>query len=107
MPTGLTSEQVAERVRKGQVNRAPRNTVAEYADIVFRNLFSLLNALVVPPAIALFVVQKYAAGVAVSGMAITNTLLGLLQEIRAKWHLEHLAILTESKARLLPDRQFQ
>src|SRR5438046_2928081 len=107
MPTGLTSAQVAERVRLGQVNRTPRRVWAEYADIVSRNLFNLLNALVVPAAIALFWLQEYRGAIAVSGMAVINMLLGLAQEIRAKCHLEHLAILTETKARVLRDGQIR
>jgi len=51
---GLTLAEVEERKRLGQVNRVRRSDAAEYRDIVFRNLFTLFNALVVPAAIALF-----------------------------------------------------
>ena len=37
---GLTSAEVAERVRRGQVNRTPRSDWAEYRQIVLRNLAS-------------------------------------------------------------------
>jgi cation-transporting ATPase E len=100
---GLTAAEVAERLARGQVNRVRRSDWADYRDIVARNAFTLFNALVVPAAVALFLLGEYRGAWAVSGMAVINTLLGLVQEIRAKWHLDKLAILAETKARVLRD----
>jgi cation-transporting ATPase E len=102
---GLTAAEVVERVRRGQVNRTPRSDWAEYRAIVGRNVFTLFNAIVVPAAVALFLLQEYRGAVAVSGFATLNTVLGLAQELRAKWHLDHLAILTETRARVRRDGQ--
>jgi cation-transporting P-type ATPase E len=102
---GLTSAEVAERVRRGQVNRTPRSDLREYAQIVSRNLFTWFNAMVVPAAAALVALREYQGGIAVSGMAVVNTVIGLVQEIRAKRHLDKLAILVESRARVLRDGQ--
>jgi cation-transporting ATPase E len=79
----------------------------DYARIVGRNVFTLFNLLVTPAAVALFFMEKYQGAVAVSGMAIVNTLLGLVQEIKAKWHLDQLAILVETQARVRRDGQDQ
>jgi cation-transporting ATPase E len=100
---GLTAAEVAARVARGQVNRPPRSAWAEYRTIFARNLFTLFNALVVPAAIALFLLGDLAAAWAVSGMAVINTVIGLAQEIRAKRHLDKLAILAETRARVLRD----
>src|SRR5437868_7692203 len=100
---GLTATEVAQRVARGQVNRAPRSDLAEYGAIFRRNVLTLFIALVVPAAVALFVLRDYKAAWAVSGMAVANTLIGLVQEVRAKRHLDQLAILTETKARVLRD----
>ncbi|MCI0683826.1 MAG: HAD-IC family P-type ATPase [Gemmataceae bacterium] len=100
---GLTAAEVAERVRLGQVNRTPRTVVREYAQIVARNLLTWFNAMVAPAAIALFALGEIQGGIAVSGMAIINTVLGLVQEIRAKHHLDQLALLVEAKARVVRD----
>jgi cation-transporting ATPase E len=102
---GLTSAEVAERVRRGQVNRTPRSDLREYAQIVARNLFTWFNAMVVPAAAALVALHEYQGGLAVSGMAVVNTVIGLVQEIRAKRHLDRLAILVESRARVVRDGQ--
>ncbi len=102
---GLTAAEVAERIERGQVNRTSQEHWVEYAQIVARNLFNWFNAMVVPAAIALVVLGAYQESIAVSGMAIVNSAIGLFQEIRAKRHLDKLAILVESRARVLRDGQ--
>jgi cation-transporting ATPase E len=104
---GLTSAEVAERVRRGQVNRAPRAKWRDYLSILSRNVLTWFNAMVTPAAIGLILLRQYQGAIAVSGMAIVNSLLGLVQEIRSKWHLDRLAILVEAKARVLRDGQTQ
>jgi cation-transporting ATPase E len=100
---GLTAAEVAQRLERGQVNRAPRSAWAEYRDIFARNLFTLFNALVVPAAIALFVLHKYGEAWTVSAMAVINSIIGLVQEVRAKRHLDKLAILSQTRARVVRD----
>lgn len=103
--SGLTAAEVAERVCRGQVNRAPSMKWRDYGRIVARNLFTWFNAMVTPAAVALLVLKEYQAAIAVSGMAIVNTLIGLVQELRAKHHLDKLALLVEARARVQRDGQ--
>ncbi|HEX5271830.1 MAG TPA: HAD-IC family P-type ATPase, partial [Gemmataceae bacterium] len=100
---GLTAAEVAERVARGQVNRPPRSDLAEYRAIAARNLLTVFNAIVIPAAVALFFFGRYAAAWSVSAMAVLNSLIGLVQEVRAKRHLDKLALLSEAKARVLRD----
>ena len=100
---GLTGAAVADRVASGQVNRPPRAGLAAYRDIFVRNTLTLFNALVVPAAVALFLLKEYRGAWAVSAMSVINTLIGLVQEIRAKRHLDTLALLAETKARVVRD----
>jgi cation-transporting ATPase E len=102
---GLTTAEVAERVRRGQVNRSPGSEWAAYAGIAWRNLGTVFNLMVVPAAVALFSLREVQAGIAVSGMAVVNSALGLAQEVRAKRHLDRLAILVETRARVVRDGQ--
>ena len=74
----------AERVGRGQVNRAPSTKWRDYGRIVARNVFTWFNAMVTPAAIALVVLKEYQAAIAVSGMAIVNTLIGLVQDHELK-----------------------
>jgi cation-transporting ATPase E len=104
---GLTAAEAAERAARGQGNRTPRSDWAEYRDILGRNLLTLFNALVVPAAVALFFLQKYGDAWTVSGMVVINTVLGLVQEVRSKRHLDRLAILVEPRARVVRQGQVQ
>jgi cation-transporting ATPase E len=101
--TGLSAEEVAERTRRGEVNRSPSSGLVDYLQILRRNLLTLFNAMVVPAAIALFILKEYQGAIAVSGMAIVNSAIGLAQEIRAKWHLDKLALLVEARAKVVRD----
>jgi magnesium-transporting ATPase (P-type) len=101
--TGLTTAEVAERIARGEVNRVRRSDLGEYLDILRRNTLTLFNALVVPAAVILFALGEWQDGCAVSGMALTNTVLGLVQEIRAKRHLDKLTLLAETRVRVVRD----
>jgi cation-transporting ATPase E len=106
-PTGLTAEEVAERVERGEVNRVRKSDRAEYLEIIGRNTLTLFNALVAPAAVVLFTLGDWRGGFAVSGMAVTNTVLGLIQEIRGKRHLDRLTLLAETKVRVVREGQPQ
>ncbi len=100
---GLTSAEAAERTARGEGNRVRRDDRAEYLSITLRNILTLFNALVAPAAVALFLLHEYGDALAVSGMALTNLFLGLVQEIRAKRHLDRLTLLAEARVRVLRD----
>jgi cation-transporting ATPase E len=105
--SGLTSAEVGERIARGDINRVPRSDVAEYLAILVRNLFTIFNALVTPAAVALFLLREYGDALAVSGMALTNLVLGLVQEVRAKRHLDRLTLLAETRVRVVREGQVQ
>ncbi len=104
---GLTTKQVETRFRQGQSNRKSHHDHLQYAQIVFENVFTLFNAIVVPAAIALLILHDVRGAVAVSGMAIVNTSIGLFQEIVTKRRLEKLIIRGEPKVRVLRDGRIQ
>ena len=104
---GLSAAEVAERRRRGLVNRAPGSGWSPYARIVSRNLFTLFNLMVAPAAAALFALGEYRGGIAASGMAVINTVVGLVQEVYAKRQLDRLAILVETRARVVRDGEVQ
>jgi len=102
-PFGLTSAEAASRTLQGLANRSRRSAWADYVPIVSRHLFTLFNFIVAPAAIALFFHGEWQAGISVTGTALINTVIGLAQEWRAKRQLDRLAILTETKARVIRD----
>jgi cation-transporting ATPase E len=101
--TGLTGEEVAERVERGEINRVRSSDQADYLEILARNTLTVFNLLVTPAAIVLFSLGEWRGGCAVSGMALTNTVLGLIQEIRGKIALDRLTLLAETKVRVVRD----
>jgi len=105
--SGLTAAEVAEHVARGETNRVPRSDLAEYLAIIVRNVFTIFNALVTPAAVALFLLSEYGDALAVSGMALTNLTLGLVQEVRAKRHLDRLTLLAETRVRVVREGHVQ
>src|SRR5579864_69749 len=97
----LSTPEIVARVHNGLVNRDTQSDAAEYPTILARKLCTLFNALVVPAAIALFLLHDYRAAIAVSGLAVVNSVMGLVQELRAKRHLDRLEILAEPRARVV------
>src|SRR4051812_32935361 len=71
-PSGLSSAEVTDRVRRGLANRTTRSEAREYAVIAARNVFTGFNAMVAPAALALFAFGEGRGAIAVSGMAILN-----------------------------------
>lgn len=103
--SGLTASEVAERVAAGRVNRRPAAGWTAYRALVIRNTATLFNALVAPAAAALFWLEDYRGAFAVSAMAVCNSLIGLIQEVRAIHRLERLSVLAESNARVRREGQ--
>lgn len=103
--TGLTHAEAAARAAEGRANRVRRAAAWDYLEIVRRNVLTLFNALVVPCAVVLLSLGDYKAGLAVCGMAVANTVLGLVQELRAKRQLDALTLLAEGRVQVRREGQ--
>ena len=100
--TGLTHEQVTERVNKGQTNETPNQNVKTYKSIFIENIFTFLNVLCLAIAISLMCVGAFKDCV---GMIIilANITIGIIQEIRAKLTIEKLSLLTAPAVKVVRD----
>ncbi len=88
---GLDSREVAERIADGRVNRTTRTSSRSVKEIIRTNVFTFFNLIVG----SLFVVMLIVGPVqdALFGIvAIANTLIGIIQEVRAKRSLERLSL---------------
>ena len=56
---GLSSEEVEEQIRKGNVNKLPKDNLKSNWKIIFDNVFTLFNLYNLIIAIALICVQAY------------------------------------------------
>ncbi|MFE8957424.1 HAD-IC family P-type ATPase [Streptomyces iakyrus] len=101
---GLTSAQVAERVAAGRVNDVPTRSSRSIGEIVRSNLFTRINAIIGVLFVIIMIVGPVQDGL-FGGVILANTLIGIIQEVRAKRTLDQLAIVGESRPRVRRDGQ--
>src|SRR4029079_19765258 len=104
---GLNPAEVHQRQEQGLVNRISTSRWREYLAIVSRNLLTWFNGLVIPAAIVLFQFGEWRGAIAVSGMMIVNTIIGLGQELAAKVRLDRLTLLTATHVHVIRAGQTQ
>lgn len=97
MLTGLTDEQVNERIEQGKVNADENPNTRTYKQIVRENTLTFFNFLNLVLLILVLMVGSYKNAFFI-GIIIINTLIGIAQEIRAKKTIDKLAILTAKKS---------
>jgi cation-transporting ATPase E len=101
-PTGLSAAEVAERVAAGQVNDVPAAPTRTVAEIVRANALTQFNLLLGSLLVVILVVgppQDALFGL----VLVANTLVGIVQEVRAKRTLERLAVVSAPSARVVRD----
>ena len=104
--TGLTSEQVRERVNAGQVNGDPDIMTKSYKRILRDNLFTLFNLVNVILLVCILISGSYKNAMFFL-VVIWNFLIGTIQEIRAKKTIEKLSLLSAPKTYVLRDSTFR
>lgn len=98
--TGLTTEEINERIEAGLVNSNESPNTRSYKQIFLENILTFFNFLnLVLMSFVLFV-GSYKNAMFI-GTVILNTAIGIIQEIRAKKTIDRLAIMTQSKAVVL------
>ena len=102
--TGLTDEQVRERVEEGKVNADENPNTRTYKQIVRENTLTFFNFLNLVLLVLVLFVGSYKNAFFVC-IIIINTLIGIAQEIRAKITIDKLAILTAKKSVVIREGQ--
>lgn len=102
--TGLTNEQVNQRIAEGKVNNNENPNTRTYKQIVKENTLTFFNFLNLVLLVLVLFVGSYKNSMFVT-IIVINTAIGIFQEVRAKKTIDKLAILTESKALVLRDGQ--
>ena len=98
--TGLTNEEVQERIAQGQVNNNENPNTRTYKQIILENTLTFFNFLNLVLLVLVLLVGSYKNSMFV-GIIFINTVIGIIQEIRAKKTIDKLAILTEAKTVVL------
>ncbi|OBI15807.1 magnesium-transporting ATPase [Mycobacterium sp. E2327] len=96
MIAGLTDAEVAQRVAEGKSNAVPERATRSVAAIVRANVFTRINAI-----LGVLLAIVLATGSVINGLfgllIIANSVIGMVQEIRAKQTLDKLAIVGQAK----------
>ncbi|MGV8083396.1 MAG: HAD-IC family P-type ATPase [Coriobacteriia bacterium] len=99
---GLTADQVAERVSRGEVNVSNLKTSRSVAEIVRANVFTIFNAIL--GTMLIFQLAFGSPKDALFGIVlIVNSAIGIVQELRAKRTLDRLALLVAPKSHVIRD----
>ena len=95
--TGLTDEEVRQRVEEGLTNRTDISTDKTTKEIVVSNVFTYFNLIFLVITILLIMVGSF-RNLTFLPIIIGNTVIGIVQEIRAKKTLEKMSLLNAPHA---------
>ncbi|RRR46607.1 HAD family hydrolase [Mycolicibacter terrae] len=93
---GLTDAEVAQRVAQGQTNDIPVRAARSVREIIRANVFTRINAI-----LGVLLAIVVTTGSLINGLfgllIVFNSVIGMVQEIRAKQTLDKLAIVGQAK----------
>lgn len=99
---GLTTNEINQRIQENKVNGESKKLSKSTINIIKENIFTYFNLLNVILFIFVFTTGKYQNAMFM-GAVITNALIGMIQEIRAKKLLDQIRILTTTKVNAYRD----
>ncbi len=80
--TGLTNEQVQERIAQGKINTNENPNTRTYKQIIKENTLTFFNFF--EPCVGLVLFVRSYKNSMFMGIIIINTVIGIVQEVRAK-----------------------
>lgn len=102
IPVGLTSSEAAALVAEGKCNKADLKSGKSYLRIAFDNIFTFFNMIWVVVSAVLIAVGSY-TNLTFLAIVIPNTLIAMVQEMRAKHTVEKLSVTTDPVATVVRD----
>lgn len=100
--TGLTNEQIQERISENLINYDTSPPTKSIKRILYENFFTLFNILNLILGICVFSVGSYKNGLFLL-IVILNTAISTIQEIRSKVVVDKLSVMASSKAHVVRD----
>lgn len=97
--SGLTDAEVAERVERGAVNVTTGAVGRTNLEIIRANVFTRINAILATLLAFVIATGSWTNG-AFGLLIVFNSIIGIVQEIRAKRTLDSLTIISEAKPRV-------
>ena len=99
---GLSSAEVADRVARGLTNTVPAAPTRTVGQIVRANVFTPIN-FVVGTLAALVLIAGSPKDALFGGVIVANSVIGVVQELRAKRVLDQLSVVNAPKAHVVRD----
>ena len=87
---GLTGDEAADRLRRGEGNATVSASSRTYGRILRTNVFNLYNSILFAIGLALLALGRYNDAVISVGIGLLNAVISAAQEIRAKRQLDRL-----------------
>ena len=100
--TGLTAAEVADRVARGLTNAIPAVPTRTISQIIRGNVFTPINA-VVGILAALVIIAGSPKDALFGGVIVANSVIGVVQELRAKKVLDQLSVVSAPRAQAVRD----
>lgn len=97
---GLSTAQVAERTAQELTNKTKVSNSKSYLKIVLTNIFTFFNMIEWAIAIVLMVFQRYSSALFI-WVAVVNTIIGIVQECRAKQTIDKLKLVTAQNIKVV------
>lgn len=100
--TGLTSQEAERRRQRGLAGAGAERTSRSVAEILRGNIFTRFN-LILGVLLAVILVAGAPQDALFGIVLVSNALIGIVQELRAKLTLDRLAVLSAPRARVIRD----
>lgn len=97
--TGLTAAEVEARRAAGQTNQPPKSQTKTTGEIVRDNVCTYFNLVFLVLAVMLALVHSW-LNMGFLGIVFWNTLIGIVQQLRAKRTIDKLTLVSAQKLRL-------
>lgn len=101
--SGLTTAEVSERIRRGLTNDFVARSGRTYWQIARDNIFNLFNFVLFTLLLIVTLAQDYATVFFAGFSVLTNSLLGMVQEVLAKRKLDSMAALAVKEVHVYRD----
>lgn len=97
---GLNDNQVQERKDDGLVNKLIKTHSKTYFEIIFKNIFSILNIILIAVAVVLTIFKLYNRMFFVI-LLLINTTISLVQDIKARHLVDKLSLISNPKVSVI------
>ena len=103
---GLTKDEVKYQIENGNVNKDTTIPTKSISTIILSNIFTLFNMLNLSFGVIVFLTGSY-KNLLFLGTVITNTVISIIQELRAKKEVDNLSLMCEPKVNVIRDKTEQ